>query len=271
MEKSPAKAQQKSITKLKETNTASAVFSRFFEMLPKNKEFMFRFLDLFPFPVEIFAPDGTDIFLNRAFMEFNNVTDPSLVIGKYNVINDPVINDQMGLKDGVEKAFRGEIVYLHNVDAPIQDLVNRGIISEKPFEKSVMDFHLYPVMSGKKLIFVVFVCNVRKLYTGRPDVARAREFIDSHWRGEYNAEEVARHVNMSVTQLYRVFKEHTGTTPGDYHKQCKVERIKKRLKNKNLSIKEAFAACGEDSRGWILQVFKEITGMTPKQYRNSLL
>ena len=59
-------------------------------------------------------------------------------------------------------------------------------------------------------------------------------------------------------------------TPGDYHKKVKVDHIKEKLEDKNLSVKEAFAACGEDSRGWLSKVFKEITGLSPKQYREKL-
>jgi len=80
----------------------------------------------------------------------------------------------------------------------------------------------------------------------------------------------AKAVNMSVAQLYSIFKRHTGITPGEYHKKIKIDHIKEKLADKTLSIKEAFAACGEDSQGWMLRVFKEITGMSPKQYRESL-
>jgi methylphosphotriester-DNA--protein-cysteine methyltransferase len=59
-------------------------------------------------------------------------------------------------------------------------------------------------------------------------------------------------------------------TPGEYHKKVLVEHIKEKLSDKNLSIKEAFAACGEDSQGWIAKkLFKDIAGITPKQFRES--
>jgi AraC family transcriptional regulator len=125
-------------------------------------------------------------------------------------------------------------------------------------------------MKDDKLYFVVCVFVVRNMYLGRPDVVRARDYIDQNCQGEYNAEAVAQAAHMSVPQLYNLFKHHIGITPGDYHKIRKIEKIKEKLADRNLSIKEAFAACGEDSRGWVLRVFKDITGMTPKQYRESL-
>ena len=272
MKKNAATMPTKTKPPVKNDNFMSDVFSRFLKMLPENKEFMFRFLDLFPYVVEIFTPDGISVFVNRAGIEINKIIDISLVVGKYNLLKDPVCNDQMGMRDGIQRAFsHGESCVYYDVDAPIQDLINRGLIAEKPFEKSLMDFHLYPVTNNGKLIFVVFICNAKKLYYGRPDLARAKVYMDTHWQGEYDKEKVAAAVNMSVAQLYRLFKEHTGMTPGDYHKRVKVERIKEKLLDKSLSVKEAFAACGEDSHSWLSTVFKQITGLSPTEYRNSLL
>ena len=240
-------------------------------MVPDNKEFLFQVLDMFPSLVEVFEPNGTAVFLNRTGLKLLNISDSNLVIGKYNLLDDPVCNDQLGLREGIRKAFfHGKAHSWFDVVAPIQDLVDRGVAAERPFEKSFMDFHLYPIKNGEKLIFVVFVCDVKKLYRGRPDLARAKEYLDTHWQGELDPKEIAKSVNMSVTQLYRLFKEHTGMTPGDYHKKVKVERIKEKLADRNLSIKEAFAACGEDSRGNILRIFKGATGLTPTQWRGSL-
>ena len=59
-------------------------------------------------------------------------------------------------------------------------------------------------------------------------------------------------------------------TPGDYHKKIKVKYIKEKLADDNLSIKEAFAACGEDSRGAYFKIFKKLTGLSPNEYRKSL-
>ena len=240
------------------------------KILNKENEPIFQVLDMFPIPMEIFAPDGTSVYVNRASMDMLNCKDASLLIGKYNLLKDPVCMDQLGFREDFQRAFGHEKVIVRDFPAPIQDVLDRGVIKEKPFEKAIMDLYFYPIWKDEKLIFVVCVFIVRNMYLGRPDLVKAREYIDSHWQGEYVPEKVAKAVNMSVTQLYRLFKQHTGITPGDYHKKVKIGHIMEKLTDKNLSIKEAFAACGEDSRGWILQVFKEHTGMTPKQYRESL-
>ena len=266
MKKSNMKVPQKTKSQVKKPNPVDDSIVQSFQMLIKNKELVFQFMDMFPFHIEIFTPDGTAIFCNRATLEFNNITDANLIIGKYNVLKDPVLNDQMGLRDPIHRAFEGETVN-GTYSPPVQDLVERGIIDDKPFESATLDFYFYPVFKADELSFVVSVCIVKNLYQGRPDVARAKEYMDTHWQGEYDAEKVAKAVGMSVTQLYKLFKEHTGMPPGEYHRNVKIERIKEKLADKNLSVKQAFAACGGDSQGWLAKNFKKLTGMTPSQFR----
>ena len=243
---------------------------KYFQMGVKKEEPVFQVLNMLPIPIEVFAPDGTSVFSNRALIEFNGAKDSSGITGKYNLLEDPVCNDDLGMREGIQKAFHGEHFVFQNYPVPIQDLVDRGVINEKPFEKATMDYLLYPVWKDDKLHFVVCVFVVRGMYFGRADVVMAKEYIDTHWQGEYNHREIAKAVNMSVTPLYRLFKQHIGITPGEYHKKVKVEHIKEKLADKSLTIKEAFAVCGADSRGRMAKIFKEITGKSPKEFRDSI-
>jgi len=247
--------------------------TKWFQAQDKNDEPLFQVLDMFPIPIEIFAPDGTCVFLNRALMELHNLHDKNFAIGKYNVLKDPIIlqiMEQMGLSDKFQKVFQGEAAICKDFPAPVADLQDRGLIDEKPYEKGTMDLYNYPIWKDDKLHFVVCVFVVRNLYMGRPDVARAKEYIDNHWLEEFDLKVMAKSANMSITPLYNLFKQHIGMTPGEYYKKVKVEHIKEKLTDKSLSIKEAFAACGEDSRGHLSKVFKEITGLTPTDYRKNL-
>ena len=251
-----------------ETKASSII--NYIQTVSDNKDFFFRVIDLLPIPIEIFAADGTAVFLNRAFLEFNNMNDANLTVGKYNLLNDEVCNDQLGMREGIQKAFRGEPHIFQNYPVPIQDVLDRGVIEDKPFEAATMDYILYPVFDDDVIHLVVCVFVVKGIYFGRPDVARAKEYIDSHWQGEYDKEAVAKYANMSVTQLYRLFKQYEDMTPSEYFKKVKVDHLKEKLADKSLSVKEAFAACGEDSRGWVAKIFKEMIGISPKTYRENL-
>jgi len=244
---------------------------QYFKTADEADETLFKILNLLPFQVEAFAPDGTMVFMNRAVLELTGINDASMRVGKYNLLNDPVCNDQLGMREGIQKAFRkGELGFYLNYPIPTKDLIDEHIIDERPFEKATMDYFLYPVRKDDKLHLVIFVGIVRNLYMGRPEVVRAREYIDNHWLEEYDPHVVARSVNMSVAPLYHLFKQHTGLTPGEYHKKVKIDHIKEKLADKSLSVKEIFIACGVSNHNAFFRAFKKATGVSPKQYRESL-
>jgi len=245
-------------------------FSQPLNSLIVTPELMFMFFNMFPMPVEIFEPDGTLVYINRALLDFYSIRDASLVVGKYNLLTDPVLNGRLDMGEALQRVFKGETVVFADFSPPIQDLFDGGVIDEKPFESAIIDIYSYPIQSDDKLSYVVCVLIVKSVYQGTPDVARAKEYIEAHWREAYDQHALAKSLSMSVSQLYSLFKEHVGMAPGDYYKKVKVDHIKEKLINKNLTITEAFAACGEDSRGWIAKVFKEITGLSPREYRASI-
>ena len=250
--------------------TQAETLIKWFQGKAENHDALYQVVDILPYPIEIFAPDGTTVYTNRASLDMVNCKDPTLLIGKYNLLKDPVCMDKLGYRKEIERAFKGETVVVKDFPAPIQDVFERGVIKDKPWEKATMDLFFYPIWQNDKLHFVICVFVVKTLYFGRPEIARAREYIDTHWQDAYDAHKVAGSVSISDRQLYNLFKQYTQTTPGEYYKIRKVEHIKEKLADKNLTIKEVFVSCGEDSHGWFAKVFKEVTGMSPREYRNKL-
>ena len=240
----------------------------FLSMINKP-ELAFQFFDMLPTPIEIFGADGVVTYLNRAWAEMVSIKDIYLVVGDYNFKTDPVCREIMG-DEFVDRVFRGEAVTFPDFPAPIQDVYDRGVIDEKPWEAATMDMFFLPIWDGDQFICSICFATVKNMYKGRADIVDAKKYIESHWQEEYDQNAVAKSVNMSVSQLYNLFKQHVGMAPGDYYKQVKVKHIKEKLADKNLTIADAFAACGEDSRSSLRKVFKEMTGMSPKEYKASI-
>ena len=269
MQKMNTNESANSKTTNKKANSENNDITDSFPMLIENMEKMFQFFDSSPDQIEIFTPDGTAIFCNRSCLEFNNIPDANLIVGKYNVLQDPKLNDEKGLHDSIHNAFKGEVTG-GTYSPPVQDLVDRGIIEEKPFESAILDFSFYPVFIDNKLAYVVSSCKVKYVYHGRPDVVKAKEYIDTHWQEGFDKAKLAKAVGMSAAQLYRIFSEHAGLPPGEYYNRVKVQHIKEKLDDPNLSIKEAFAQCGENSQGYAAKLFKGIIGLSPLQYRKQM-
>jgi AraC-like DNA-binding protein len=234
-----------------------------FRALIGNEGLNYQLLDLLPIPIEIFTPDGTSIFSNRAYLELFNIPDVNSLVGQYNLKHDPVCLGIMG-QEFMDKIFNGEACSFPGFPVPLDDAVNRGIIKEKPFEAATADIFSLPLWDGETFICTICFFTVKRTYV------KVKQYIDEHWLDEYDDKAIAKAINISPSHLYALFRSNTGMTMYDYYKKVKVEHIKEKLKDEKLSIAEAFSFCGEDNRGAFVRTFKEYTGMTPTEYRNSM-
>ena len=68
-------------------NNVKKSFQSFFG----NEEMLSKVIECFPYPIEVYAPDGTSVFVNKAMLAEYQVISPDMVVGKYNIFVDPYI------------------------------------------------------------------------------------------------------------------------------------------------------------------------------------
>ncbi|MEQ8174614.1 MAG: AraC family transcriptional regulator [Syntrophomonadaceae bacterium] len=252
----------------KDSSVEKSLQSAFIE----NEQYLFQLVDLFPLPIEIFAPDGTTVFGNRAALEMCNVMGLDQVVGVYNILEDPVVNDILGLREYVSRAFKGETLSVSDVRVPLEDMAGRYETREDdpPINSLYNDIISFPIWGGNNAIaYIVNIFITTRIYQGQTEVTKAKEYIEEHWIEKFNLDELARFVNLSKYHFSHLFKKHTGTTPYSYYQDIKVEKLKETLRDKNLSVSEAFDACGLHYNGHQAQLFKKRTGLTPSEYRRA--
>jgi len=241
------------------------VLSEVFEKLINSPALNLQVYDTLPIPIEIFAPDGTCVFYNKAAKELNGISDATLFIGKYNLKNDPVCLEIIG-QEYMDSIFRGEPGLYPDFPVPIQEVVDRGAIDEKPFKAAMMDIHTQPVWDGDTFVCTICLFIVKHIYHGRAEMIKAQEYMDENWFESFDREKIAAAAGVSPCHFSRMFKQYSGMTPQDYYQKIKVDKIKEKLLDPNLTITQAFAECGVDSKGKYYQHFKDVAGMTPTEY-----
>jgi len=98
-------------------------------------------------------------------------------------------------------------------------------------------------------------------------VLNAQSFIENNFQRDISVEQVATHVNMSKRNFIRRFKQATQYTPLEYIQKVKIEAAKKRLENSQQSIQSLMYDVGYNDSKTFRDVFKRLTGVTPKSYR----
>ncbi|KAB8315835.1 helix-turn-helix domain-containing protein [Tolypothrix campylonemoides VB511288] len=96
------------------------------------------------------------------------------------------------------------------------------------------------------------------------------EYINDNLNHDLTLVELANRVQMSTYHFVRMFKQSTGLTPHQYVMNCRIERAKMLLTERKLSIAEICKHVGFQSPSHFTAVFRKLTTITPKAYRNSL-
>lgn len=238
-----------------------------------DEDSLFRVVDLLPIPVQVFRASGEAVFINQAVLRAWNVKDARQIIGSYNLRSDPLVNDRHGLRSHIERAFSGETVLVPDVRIPLETFWESYPKADATADPGAIytDILNFPLRDAAgRLSYVVSIFLTSRVYRGRTEVARAREYLENHWRARYDADALAEQVGLSSSQLSRVFKQETGQTPYGYYQEVKVARLKELLRNSDLSVSQAFTACGLEHWGNATRFFKERVGLTPTQYRATL-
>jgi AraC-like DNA-binding protein len=105
--------------------------------------------------------------------------------------------------------------------------------------------------------------------SNRPDVTHiqhARDYISNHYMEQISVEDIAASVNLSRSQLFRLFKRNVSLSPSQYLTEFRIREACNMMVKTFLSIKEIAYSVGFEETQYFSTVFKRITGKTPGEY-----
>lgn len=100
-------------------------------------------------------------------------------------------------------------------------------------------------------------------------IRKGIKMLEGSVYGNDSVEDIARECNVSSTHFRRLFKEYAGKSPVQYRTELKINYAKRMLCESDMSVSEISEALGFESDSYFCRVFKNRTGITPSEYRNS--
>lgn len=220
-----------------------------------------------PYPVQVYSPNGLLLMVNPAFIREFHILDADAIVGKYNLLKDPTLA-VTGALPYVESAFSGKTVFAPDFEIPLNVIKKLLHLPADEMEAIYLDISTIPLMdSSGNLLCVVNIMITKMVSTGRIETSRAKQFIESRWLDEFDIQAVADAVHLSPAHFSRLFKKNTGMTPREYYIWYKLYRLREQLADANLSIAQAFEACGLHYHSYYAKLFKRQTGYSPSEYR----
>lgn len=98
-------------------------------------------------------------------------------------------------------------------------------------------------------------------------IAKAIDYIQQNFKDQPNLDEVADYLHLSPAHFQRLFSEWAGTSPKKFLQYISVEHAKSILKQ-NHSVLDATFETGLSSGSRLHDLFIQIEGMTPAEYKN---
>ena len=100
--------------------------------------------------------------------------------------------------------------------------------------------------------------------------ARAKNYIQEHYREKIGRGEIAASVFLAPTYLSKIFRESSGMTIREYINFCRVEEAKRLIVSTGYSMSDIAMEVGFDNIPYFFTVFKKRTGMTPDAWRQKV-
>lgn len=99
-------------------------------------------------------------------------------------------------------------------------------------------------------------------------VAKAIDYIKTHFKSQPNLDEVAEKVNLSPFHFQRLFTDWAGTSPKKFLQYVSVNYAKGLLKDQQANLFDVAFETGLSGTSRLHDLFVKIEGMTPAEYKN---
>jgi len=107
-------------------------------------------------------------------------------------------------------------------------------------------------------------------WTGTVHFQKALDYIAVNYTKPITVSDIADHINLSRSRLFRLFKQQIFISPQQYLIEYRIRAAIHLLENRSSSIKEISQAVGIEDPLYFSSLFKQVTGKSPKNYMKEL-
>ncbi|MDR0197732.1 MAG: response regulator [Oscillospiraceae bacterium] len=200
------------------------------------------------------------------FAEFEYARE-AIAYGVADYVLKPVSKD--GLLSSVKKLL------LKINEEKERDGLNKNIMS--PYVGKLYDIEKklseHDYEAGRQSVSSLFTALNELVHRQRkfsPLVEKTLGYIHENYNSNLSLETIASRIPANPSHLSRTFKKETGEAVVEYINRTRIEKAKELLTFTDMMAYEVAEAVGFNDSTYFSLVFKKITGVSPKDYKNSL-
>lgn len=154
---------------------------------------------------------------------------------------------------------------LAKIREPLQLRINIGVSREF---HSLSDLSSAYLEAGKALDYCLPQKDNSIIFYADDIIQSIKSFIREHYVDNISLQTLANQFFLHPNYLSQLFTKKTGQNYIDYLTKVRIEKAQELLLDAKLHICDISQMVGYESPKYFSKVFKEITGYTPKEYRN---
>ncbi len=175
------------------------------------------------------------------------------------------------IKEKSDEDFRNKLNILASLDDKFKDLANIGRLKEE-YDKITR----YTPERFTAICDILELC-AQSLYDTKAVRVNTSSLFDEFqhhyslmkYDADVSSAKIAKEMHISEASLNRCIRKQTGLSFTGYVTSQKIKTAKKLLLSGDMKINQIASAVGINDANYFSRVFKKVTGMTCRQFRNS--
>ncbi len=141
-------------------------------------------------------------------------------------------------------------------------------LRKKDYMKEML--HVYTIREMEEILVKASqaICDKKdKDGIGNYTINRTLEYIRNHYKEGISLEKAAEGLNITPEYLSMLFKREMGMNFSIFLKEFRISHAKRLLRETDMKIYEVAQECGYSNSNYFARIFKEVTGVSPAEYR----
>ena len=196
---------------------------------------------------------GVFIAPSSALQEITHHDGKSGVMKAHWVFIDAVVNDLFRF----DEAFSFPVISAPRYNEEIHDIISTIRFSDNYFQKMQLSYRLLEILFSQ--------ATKRK----KPSTIESKleDFVKNNYRYDIKAEDIARHLACSSSQIYKYTKKFYGLSPANYINGIRLQQAETRLLYSDANITEIASSVGFSDSAYFSKLFKKAYAYSPIEYR----
>lgn len=140
--------------------------------------------------------------------------------------------------------------------------------AQKAIRIGAKDIILKPIEYNQIIQSIERILNYK--FTNNPIINEILEYIHRNYYEDITLKDLSKEYFMESSNLARLFKNNVGVSLINYLHKVRINKAKELLEDKEMEIKDISTSVGYNNINNFYKKFKELTNMTPIEYRNDI-